>query len=78
MGVPLPAERAEDDTPFLGGAGGADGGVSQRVHVGVGVGLAREFARVGVVAVGGQGGVVDHSRFEMEAPVAEVEEEVDG
>lgn len=78
MRVSLAAQRAEDDAPFAGGARGRDGGVAERVHFSVGVGFAREFARVGVVAVGGQVRVVDHGRFEMEAPVAEVEEEVDG
>lgn len=39
--------------------------------------FAGEGARVRIVAVGGDGWIVDHGGFEMEAAVAEVEEEVD-
>ena len=72
--VSLAAERAEDEAPFLGGAGGGDGRVPLRLHFVVAVAFAREFARVRVVAVGGDAGVMDHGRFEVEAAVAEVED----
>ena len=42
----------------------------------VGVGLVREAARVRIIAVGGQAGVCDHGGLEVEAAVAEVEQEV--
>ena len=78
MRIPLAAQRAENQAPGFRGAGGGDGGAPRRLHRGVRVALACQFARIRVVPVGGQRGVVDHGGFEVEAAVAEVEEEVDG
>ena len=78
MRVPLPAQGAEDETPFAGALRAGDGGAALGVHGGVGVVFVGEASGVGVVAVGGQGGVVDHDGFEVEAAVAEVEDEVGG
>lgn len=77
VGVPLAAERAEDEAPFAGGFSAGDGVAAEGVHFVVVVGFAGQGARVRVVAVGGDGGVVDHGGFEVEAAVAEVEEDVD-
>jgi len=74
--VPLAAQRAEDQAPGVRLAGGQDGGAAQGVQRVVGVGFMREAARVRVVAVGGQAGVRDHGRLEVEAAIAEVEQEV--
>ena len=74
--VPLAAQRAEDQAPGARLAGGQDGGAAQGVQRVVGVGLVRKTARVRVVAVGGQAGVRDHGGLEVEAAVAEVEQEV--
>lgn len=70
--IALAAEGAEDQAPLGRQAGGGDGGAAEGVHFRVGVGLAGEFAGVGVVAVGGEGGVVDHGGLEVEAAVADV------
>lgn len=77
MRVPLAAERAQDETPLLGRLGRPDGGPAQVLHLVVAVRLARQLARVRVVAVGRDGWVVDHDALEVEAAVAEVEDHVD-
>lgn len=76
--VTLAAERAEDEPPFLGLLGRGDGGAAYRLHLVMLVRLAGEFAGVRVVAIRGDRGVVDHDALEVEAAVAEVQDEVDG
>lgn len=46
------------------------------MHLPVIVRLAGEFSGIGIIAIGGQRRVVDHGGLEMEAAVAEVEDEV--
>lgn len=75
--VALAAERAEDEPPAAGAARRLDGCRADRLHLAVAVRLARELARVRVVAVRGDGRVVDHDALEVEAAVAEVQDEVD-
>lgn len=74
--ITLTTERAEYEAPFLGSFGRPDGLSAQIMHLLVIVRLAGEFPRIGIIAVGGQRRVVDHGGLEMEAAVAEVEDEV--
>ena len=68
--IPLSTERAEDKAPALlrlacGGQGFGTVGEESRVVVS----FVREAAGVWVVAVGRDGGIVDHCAFEMETAV---------
>ena len=78
MRIPLTAERAENETPLARPAGTSNGGTAERLHLVVGVSLACEAARVRVIAVSRDSRVVDHDALEVEAAVAEVEDEVYG
>ena len=78
MRVALAAQGAEDEPPLARALGRGDGGAAEGLHLVVAVGLAGELPGVRVVAVGRDGGVVDHDALEVEAAVAEVEDQVDG
>lgn len=75
MRISLTTERAEYEAPFLRLLGRPDGPSAQILHLPVIVRLAGEFPRIGIVAVSGQRRVMDHGGLEMEAAVAEVEDD---
>lgn len=77
MRITLASQRAENQAPALRLARRLHRLPTDRLHLIVLVLFAGELARVRVVAVRGDGRVVNHDALEVEAAVAEVQDEVD-
>lgn len=76
MRISLSPEGSQDDAPSARFPRGKDSGAAKRVERGVLVGFVREAAGVRIVPVGWKRGVGYHGAFEVEPPVAEIQEEV--